>query len=442
MSWDIVVKIGEGDTFVPSNPGEATLNISFDRPGDTWLPQESVLSKIYETYGSSPGDAAVDLLRAAIAVYSADKIVSRKYASDGWTRDFNIYLPVSSLSHWQESAPIFVEMLSFLSGDRWNVHFRTHSSNRENKPQVVDNSPDLVALFSGGIDSLVGVIDLLSEGKKIALVSHYDKGSIHNCQIDVLNCINKVYSGQVTSSQYYVMPPRIPKVERGPGNEPSSRSRSFLFFALGIATADAVGKNIPLYVAENGLISLNVPLTPSRIGSCSTRTTHPQYVNLFRKVLHTLGLDHSLILNYRFKTKGEMLRECANQELLSKALPESMSCAHPDTRRLNSMTPGEHCGYCFPCIIRQAAIYKSGLPDSAYDYDIHHLEPKPSSKRGKDLKAMQIALDRFEQRGQNKAVFDVLNSGSIPPDELSQYVDVYCRGMREIGDFLGRNSRG
>ena len=136
-------------------------------------------------------------------------------------------------------------------------------------------------------------------------------------------------------------------------------------------------------MAENGLISLNVPLTPAQLGSCSTHTTHPYYIALFRELLQALNLAHPLNLDYRFKTKGEMLRESKNQDLLRRTLPLSMSCAHPDNRRLENLPPGGHCGYCFPCIIRQAAVFESGIPDAAYDNDIFHLPPLSRSDKGK-----------------------------------------------------------
>jgi len=439
MSWDVVVKIGNDDDFSHLSPGEAVLNVSFDRSGGPFVARESVLGKIADVLGSTPGNTACDLLHAAIAVYSADLLISRNYATDGWTRDINVYLPVTSLSIWQKAELLFTKMLTFLSGDRWQFHFRQLFETKEGPKKLIENPPEVVSLFSGGIDSLIGAIDLLSEGKKVALVSHHGGGSTPKFQNDLLECLKKEYEEQITPLQFYVLPPQVPRKDSDPDNEDTTRTRSFLFFALGIAVADAIGQGVPLYVAENGLISLNVPLTPARLGSCSTRTTHPYYVGLFRQVLEILNLDHPLKLEYRFKTKGEMLRESKNQDLLKRTLPRSMSCAHPDNRRLDHLPPGGHCGYCFPCIIRQAAIFESGMPDATYDHDIFNLPPLSRSDKGKDLRAMKIALERFSQRGERKAVFDVLSSGPIPPDELSQYVGVYCRGMKEIGNFLGRS---
>ncbi|MEW5920526.1 MAG: Qat anti-phage system QueC-like protein QatC [Bacillota bacterium] len=439
MSWDVVVRIGNSDSFAPISQGGPVLGVSFDRPGDPFLARESVLDKIADVLGSVPGNTACDLLRAAIVVYSADLLISRRYAADGWTRDINVYLPVTSLAVWQQAGPLLTKLLTFLSGDRWQFYFRESSAEQECYKKLPENLPEVVSLFSGGLDSLIGAIDLLSEGKKVALVSHHGGGSTPKFQNDLFKCLKDEYGEQVVPLQFYVLPPQVPRIDSDPDNEDTTRTRSFLFFVLGIAVADTLGTGIPLYVAENGLISLNVPLTPARLGSCSTRTTHPYYIALFRELLQALNLAHPLNLDYRFKTKGEMLRESKNQDLLRRTLPLSMSCAHPDNRRLENLPPGGHCGYCFPCIIRQAAVFESGIPDAAYDNDIFHLPPLSRSDKGKDLRAMEIALERFSQRGEEKAVFDVLSSGPISPDELSHYIGVYCRGMKEIAKFLRSN---
>ena len=64
-----------------------------------------------------------------------------------------------------------------------------------------------------------------------------------------------------------------------------------------------------LLVPENGLIALNVPLDETRVGSFSTRTTHPFYLSLWNELLVGLGLNLSVKNPYWNKTKGEMAGE-------------------------------------------------------------------------------------------------------------------------------------
>ena len=104
---------------------------------------------------------------------------------------------------------------------------------------------------------------------------------------------------------------------------------------LGIAVANSYGDTIPLYIPENGLISLNIPLTSSRIGSSSTRTTHPYFLDTLSKILIRLDIKNKIINPYQFLTKGEMITHSKNRNLISKFYNETVSCAHPNSKNVN-----------------------------------------------------------------------------------------------------------
>ena len=72
--------------------------------------------------------------------------------------------------------------------------------------------------------------------------------------------------------------------------ENTTRSRSFFFIAAGLARAALLGPEAPLYVPENGVIGINVPVSPSRAGSLSTRTTHPFFMAMLRRLLDSIGI--------------------------------------------------------------------------------------------------------------------------------------------------------
>ena len=67
------------------------------------------------------------------------------------------------------------------------------------------------------------------------------------------------------------------------------------------------GDVVELLIPENGFISLNIPLTPLRLGSLSTRTTHPLFIQQMQDILDALDFRVRLSNPYQFKTKGEML---------------------------------------------------------------------------------------------------------------------------------------
>jgi hypothetical protein len=115
--------------------------------------------------------------------------------------------------------------------------------------------------------------------------------------------------------------------------EPSLRSRSVVFLALGLYAAIESGGEIPLLAPENGLIALNLPLTLSRVGSCSTRTMHPFYLNSFREVVAGLGIENKITNPLELKTKADCVSECLNGDLLKAMGPYNVSCAHGARRQ-------------------------------------------------------------------------------------------------------------
>ena len=44
------------------------------------------------------------------------------------------------------------------------------------------------------------------------------------------------------------------------------------------------------------------------------------FIDMLQRVLDTLGINVQFQLPYRFKTKGEMMRECLDQDLLQNGL--------------------------------------------------------------------------------------------------------------------------
>lgn len=341
MTWHVVARVGPADSYSPTIDAQSPRLVAvYDDPAHPAHVRNDVLQRIRDQLGVPPPPLAVDLLHLAMTVYSADLRVNRIHGSGRWTRDFALHLPVSNVERWESAAPILVRMLQFLTGDRWRVEFRPRASgSTERQGQLGATGIQAVSLFSGGLDSLVGAIDLLASGNSVALVAHHGAGMANSFQANVLNGLRPTYGALLTPLMFYVQPPR----SESDDGEKSMRSRSVLFLSLGAAVAATLGSGQSLVVAENGLISINVPLTPSRTGSSSTRTTHPHFLALFRDLLSTLGLGVPLEIPYRFFTKGEMLRRCVAQDVLRDVAPLTMSCSHPEAGRFRGHSPGDHC---------------------------------------------------------------------------------------------------
>jgi 7-cyano-7-deazaguanine synthase in queuosine biosynthesis len=294
---------------------------------------------------------------------------------------------------------------------------------------------DSVCLFSGGLDSYIGAVDLLKGTAKPIFVSHWWDSVTSDHQ---KRCMERL------SNRFRLEPAHIRAKVGFPTDlvgekdqENSLRGRSFIFFALAALAASAIGKTT-IYVPENGLISLNVPLDPSRLGALSTRTTHPFYMARWQELLSGIGIDATIVNPYRFLTKGQMVENCLDKDFLRKTAVETMSCAHPDSIRWSKDCP-KHCGHCVPCLIRRAALTR-GLGKDPTPYHLPDLRARvldADKAEGEHVRAFLVALERLK-RSPNSARFAIHQPGPLRdfPDDWDSYKDVYVNGLREVSDIL------
>jgi hypothetical protein len=394
--------------------------------------------------GVFPTEIGLDLLVLAAHVHAADTRISRVTESqDTWTREIRLVVPVSDVARWTDAAGMLKRMLNFLTGDRWALGFRARPprfvSAVKKHPNKLKTLPYTeLSLFSGGLDSLIGSIDLLERGRIPLLISHAGEGATSDAQNTLHEALKKHYAG-ITFERLRIWMSFPKGLVSGSGVEESTRGRSFLFFACGIFAGSGFNGEFTLRVPENGLIALNVPLDPLRLGSLSTRTTHPFYMACWNKLVQNLGISAKLENPYWDKTKGEMVAECANQPLLAKLVPKSMSCSSPTKGRWQGHGV-EHCGYCLPCLIRRAAVRRGLGKDStvytAANLASHVLDTRQAE--GQQVRSFQLAIDRLNQRPDLAALL-IHKSGPLvdeTPAGKSALAEVYKRGLSEVAALL------
>jgi len=430
MNWNLIVRAGENDNHRLSNIGEeARFYVDFYRSDSRWKMRDGGLLNKFNNSGKLT-PASHDLLLLAMAVTSADRCIERKYADDSWQREITIHLPVGAPDIWENTRNILENALAFLSGDKWHFQFRRSLINVQSQRNL--SKLNDICLFSGGADSLVGAIDLLSDGKNITFVGQYGGGVTHSFQKDLGAKLKKEYPDQTDFYFHYIEPPQI----EGCYFETSIRARSFLFLSLAAAYGATSQNGVKLYVPENGLISLNVALTESRTGSLSTKTTHPYFTRLFKELLDNLDIPVDIVTPYKFKTKGEMFIECKNKVLLEKLAKDSMSCSHPEQSRWKRVNPKTHCGGCLPCLIRRAAFNSANIHDSDYVVDVLSNPPEANKKSGSDYRAIMMGLMRFKNDTPSMDLFKVKSTGPVPSKDITAFMEVYRRGMNELSQFL------
>jgi len=386
-----------------------------------------------------------DVFLIGCIVYGIDILLPRKFSDNGWNRDIEVEFPVENPDIFNAGKDTLQEALSFLTGDSWIIsfiqrdNFPLYSLSKKEKvyPEDFQKSHKKVSLFSGGLDSLIGVIDqLTSSNDRMVLVSHYDGISVKGAQTDqnkIIDIFQKQYSNyhfvqtRVDLSRLDVNGNKIIK-------ETTLRGRSFLFLCQAIFVAHSIDDGTEVLIPENGTISLNYPLTPSRISSCSTRTAHPHYLNKVEEFIKIIGLNHSIKNKYEFKTKGEMLEECKDRNLILKTYSLSCSCGKRGGRKDIRDNPKgtNHCGICMPCIYRRVALHKIGINEfigtDIFDPQKRQLNELPDIPAFLDFMKRPLAIEEIER--------NLLANGTLPLNKLREYADVVCRTRNEIKEWM------
>ena len=393
-----------------------------------------------------PTEIGFDIISLATMVYLADTRIERiVHGQDSWTREIELEIPVSDKRLWDSQIYIIERMLRFLTGDIWKIAFSSRTWKFVNAKEIGENSNkfDSVSLFSGGMDSLISTINLMEDKKKTLLISHAGEGFTKNAQKNIVNKLDLLYPDVLHKwlDLWMVFPKDY--IPEG-GNDNNTRSRSFLFIGYAIFAMTGMENIRELTIPENGLIALNVPLDATRVGSFSTRTTHPFYLLLWNELLSGLKLNKYVENPYWNKTKGEMALECKNQEVLYETMKISFSCSSFRKATWEGLSP-QHCGYCVPCIIRRAAMHKAfGDDGTVYAVKtLQEMQKNNSEGKGIQLRSFQYAIDKLKKDKQ-RALLYIHKSGPLLQDDdyLEDLADTYMRGLLEVDSFIQDSLKG
>lgn len=374
----------------------------------------------------------VDLVRIASGVMAADRSVSRSGRLSAWNeRSISIQVPVSDPALWAGVTDRLRRLLGFLTGDNWALSFVLEDTPTE---QLATGSPGAsrVVLFSGGADSAIGAAlsaaQLRKGGEQHLLLSHYSATRLAPMQRRVAAAVEREFPG-VAAGHFQVRQARCRTAPNGRsyGRENSTRSRSLLFLALGLAVASI--ERIPLWVPENGYASINPPLGTDRRGSLSTRTTHPAFLQELKAILETVGAHADFENPFASMTKGEMfvrLAEAMGTDEASEFISGTESCSHTGARSFG-LPPNLQCGVCFGCALRRASFAASGLTDGTEYIDANGDERV--ERWLEDKSVIQAMRDFLEQPLRDVDIALLRAPRSMP---LADVRDICERGRAEL----------
>lgn len=395
-----------------------------------------------------------DLYMIGLAIFALDKRVSRRLFQDCWTREISVSIPVLCYDKWNLVEEQWNKLLSYLTGDKWNIVFRktdvVYSRREHPSRKIIDiKGCDCVSLFSGGLDSYCGAIKLLEDGKSPVLVGHNEYPKLRYIQEEFCKNFKESYPDSNPVFVGFTAGARAPITKLGQkltGTENTSRGRSLLFLCAAITIAGIIGKDTPVYIPENGFIGLNVALTNGRKGSCSTRTTHPYFLQGLGEILSSVGIHNSICNFFAYKTKREIVNMVSSTPVFLRGYFKTISCSHPCVSRYNKKGSREYpvnCGYCYPCLIRKAAL-QDVCVSSAFEGELsqaEYIEQNAGNDKSNDFYAVLSSIYRFSKSSNREIRRLIKGTGKLSLLQIDYFERVYKEGMEDLVSFFEKDPR-
>lgn len=313
-------------------------------------------------------DRILDLLEIAAYIFSADRLVSRGAKTNveyhSWSRSFHFAIKVRDFKFWNtlDVKEKLKAALVFMSGDR-TYHFTFQPGHSTPQADMFDKRTfqiepkqnTKVVLFSGGLDSLAGVVECLENSfDRFCLVSHRSgQPRTAKTQDRLFKELDRRYPNRIMHYKFYCSLRGIKRKEE------TQRTRSLLYTSIAYALAHAFSQR-EILVYENGITSINFPTRQDQINARTSRTTHPKTIGLLENLFSEVNQSKIKISTpFLWSTKTDIFR-ILNEVGQKSLIPSTVSCSQ--TSQNHELVT--HCGGCSQCIDRRFAAYGSKLDDA------------------------------------------------------------------------------
>lgn len=328
---------------------------------------------------------ALDLLEISKAVFLADRAVRRSLNFGQRTREFHLRIPVRRVAVWRRAKALLESLARFASTDVWKLEFRPAESRRQSRQQRkrAESTATVVALFSGGLDSLCGAAYLARAGQNPIFVSHSPPGR-ETCSSLVERTFAAFERGELRDDQCVTFRLEVRERERDGRRsmfqEPTRRTRPFFFLSLACSVALDT-RVTTVQMSENGAFALSLPIRADAYGALCSRQAHAFLLHGFKELLNLVSPCAAgwMVYNpFEQMTKGEA---CQLLDRASYLACEAVSCEYVGRQAASlwawkkkhpvlagGVGKGPQCGVCLPCLVRRAALHKAHIPDPADAY--------------------------------------------------------------------------
>jgi len=195
-----------------------------------------------------------------------------------------------------------------------------------------------------------------------------------------------------------------------------------------------------IFICENGVLSLNVPISDARKGSRSTRHAHPLFLFQFNQLINTLYERRFNIQNpFFFWTKGEEVKLLGATNLYPM-IKDTVTCWGYPNQTLR-FPHSNHCGYCLPCIIRRISLITSEMEvyDDQYVVDIFNSRDKLSEVQSRTVEDLAYFCQSFSTLSKTELLYHYpelfmieTGTGHSPDNRIEKIIRVYKRFAMEF----------
>lgn len=325
-----------------------------------------------------------DLIDLAIAIYIVDRFAISRH---DLPRRLNVFIPIRHPELFKQQSVMgkLRDVLHWYTEDVWEFTFLSRCAiGRSAEIQTcfpLNNDIGVieVALWSGGLDSLAGLVNRIAShtADQYVLFGSGSNSLIHNRQRELTIRLAPYHRQELMCVQ--VLYPYV--ASHLPRNR-NQRVRGFVFMMLGTVCALLLGQD-HIYIYENGIGAINLPFRASELGLDHTRAVHPISLIEMGELISQIVNSHFHCVNpFVFWTKAEMCIVLKGENYHS-VIEDTISCD-----RLHRKHPNQ-CGCCSSCLLRKQALLAAKVQDNTkYLFPLSDSEQPYRPSIGNHLRAM------------------------------------------------------
>jgi len=260
--------------------------------------------------------------------------------------ELTVVLCQSKLTKSRQLADAISDIVSFTLHSRPRVNLHKSAERCATGPGEGTHKLSSVCLFSGGIDSLSGILKtppalmptagvFVSHDRMASLVRHMQEKILNKEEIP------------------------IHKIGIQRGHLGYQQMRGFTYLVMGAVVAK-IHKTDNIIISETGQTMF---LPPMGALDEITMTTHPTLIEITKSLLReSYGIEFKIYEPFSDLTKAEVVSLCNAKGEISS----TNSCI--TTRFANQEY--SHCGKCFGCLVRRIGCLVAGVNDARYAKDV------------------------------------------------------------------------